>query len=40
MKLLVIQISNLTRRFGENVAVNDLSLYVEPGEIFGFLGHN
>jgi len=40
MKLPVIQISNLTRRFGENVAVNNLSLDVEPGEIFGFLGHN
>lgn len=40
MNLPVIQISNLTRRFGKNVAVNNLSLDVEPGEIFGFLGHN
>lgn len=36
----VIQISNLTRRFGENIAVRDLTLDVQAGEIFGFLGHN
>ncbi len=36
----VIQISNLTRRFGEILAVHDLTLDVQAGEIFGFLGHN
>jgi ABC-2 type transport system ATP-binding protein len=36
----VIQISSLTRRFGEKNAVDDLSLEVQAGEIFGFLGHN
>jgi ABC-2 type transport system ATP-binding protein len=36
----VIQLSNLTRRFGENIAVRDLTLEVQAGEIFGFLGHN
>jgi len=36
----VIQITNLTRSFGENKAVNNLSLEVNAGEIFGFLGHN
>lgn len=36
----VIQISGLTRRFGEITAVNHLSLEVQDGEIFGFLGHN
>ena len=36
----VIQISNLTRHFGETVAVQDLTLDVQAGEIFGFLGHN
>ncbi len=36
----VIQISGLTRRFGENIAVRDLTLDVQAGEIFGFLGHN
>ncbi|HEX5839978.1 MAG TPA: ABC transporter ATP-binding protein [Anaerolineales bacterium] len=36
----VIQISALTRRFGEKNAVDDLTLEVQAGEIFGFLGHN
>lgn len=36
----VIQILSLTRRFGETKAVNQLTLDVQAGEIFGFLGHN
>ncbi|MBL8061733.1 MAG: ABC transporter ATP-binding protein [Anaerolineales bacterium] len=36
----VIQISSLTRRFGETKAVDQLTLDVQAGEIFGFLGHN
>lgn len=36
----VIQISSLTRRFGETKAVDQLTLEVQTGEIFGFLGHN
>ena len=36
----VIQISSLTRRFGETNAVDQLTLDVRAGEIFGFLGHN
>lgn len=36
----MIEISGLFKRFGDLVAVNDLSLRVEPGEIFGFLGPN
>jgi len=36
----VIQISSLTRRFGEKNAVDSLTLEVQTGEIFGFLGHN
>src|SRR5687767_4171879 len=35
-----ISTSNLTRRFGELVAVDHLNLEVQRGEIFGFLGHN
>jgi ABC-2 type transport system ATP-binding protein len=35
-----IEVKNLTRRFGEFVAVNDVSFQVRPGEIFGFLGSN
>jgi ABC-2 type transport system ATP-binding protein len=37
---VAIAIEHLTRRFGELVAVNDLTLDVYQGEIFGFLGHN
>ena len=40
MDTSIICINNLTRRFGETTAVNDLSLDVYPGEVFGFLGHN
>ena len=36
----VIQIEHLTRSFGSHTAINDLSLEVYTGEIFGFLGHN
>jgi ABC-2 type transport system ATP-binding protein len=37
---LVIEASGLTKRFGDVVAVNDLSLNVHQGEIYGFLGLN
>jgi ABC-type uncharacterized transport system ATPase subunit len=30
----------LTRHFGEVVAVGHLTLEVQAGEVFGFLGHN
>lgn len=36
----VIESTNLTRRFGEVLAVSDLNLMVYTGEVFGFLGHN
>lgn len=36
----MIEISGLTRRFGEFVAVHDLNLHVPKGVIFGFLGPN
>jgi drug efflux transport system ATP-binding protein len=35
-----IEVKHLTRRFGQFVAVNDLSFEVRRGEIFGFLGSN
>jgi ABC-2 type transport system ATP-binding protein len=35
-----IEISSLSRRFGETNAVDRLTLDVYAGEIFGFLGHN
>ena len=37
---LAIQMDNLTRRFGDLVAVDSLSTSVERGVIFGFLGPN
>ena len=40
MTRLAIQTRNLTRRYGNAIAVNDLTLEVSQGEIFGFLGHN
>jgi ABC-2 type transport system ATP-binding protein len=36
----LIQLQNITKTFGSFVAVNDLSLTVQPGEFFGFLGPN
>ncbi len=38
--MAAIAIENLSKRFGDVVAVDDLSLTVEEGEIFGFLGPN
>jgi ABC-2 type transport system ATP-binding protein len=34
----LISIQNLTKKFGETVAIQDLSLDVHPGEIFGLIG--
>ena len=36
----MIEIRNLTKRYGSFLAVNDISLTVEKGEIFAFLGAN
>ena len=36
----MITTQNLTRRFGETLAVDSLNLEVYPGEVFGFLGPN
>ena len=36
----MLQIHNLTKRFGDKVAVDDLTLHIAPGEIYGFIGHN
>jgi ABC-2 type transport system ATP-binding protein len=36
----VLQTTNLTKRFGQLVAVKDLNLEIRAGEIFGFLGPN
>ena len=36
----MIQVKSLTKRFGETVAVNDISFEVQAGEVFAFLGPN
>jgi ABC-2 type transport system ATP-binding protein len=36
----MIEVSSVTKRFGNRVAVNDLSFTAEPGKIYGFLGPN
>ena len=36
----MIQLQNVKKYFGQRLAVNDLSLHVPKGEIFGLLGHN
>src|SRR5260221_8074165 len=36
----MIQLTNLQKKFGARLAVNDLTLTVPRGEIFGLLGHN
>lgn len=37
---VAVEARNLTKRFGQFVAVDDLTLEVEEGEVFGFLGSN
>ncbi len=36
----MLTISHLTKKFGDKIAVNDLSLQVKPGQICAFIGHN
>ena len=36
----MLKIENLTKTYGEKKAVNDLTLHINPGEIYGFIGHN
>ncbi|MBE5756014.1 MAG: ABC transporter ATP-binding protein [Clostridiales bacterium] len=36
----MLKITNLTKKFGEKVAVDNISLNVESGDIFAFIGHN
>ena len=34
----MIEINNLVKKYGDHTAVDHLSLVVEPGKIYGFLG--
>ena len=36
----MLKIEHLTKIYGDKKAVNDLSLHILPGEIYGFIGHN
>jgi ABC-2 type transport system ATP-binding protein len=38
--MAVIEVANLRKKYGEHVAVDDVSFTVERGEIFGILGRN
>lgn len=40
MSVPVLEVSHLTKRFGDFVAVDDLSFSIQPGEILGLLGPN
>ena len=36
----MLKIEHLTKCYGDKKAVDDLSLHIAPGEIYGFIGHN
>ena len=36
----MLSIKNLTKKYGSKVAVDNLSLEIKDGEIYGFIGHN
>ena len=35
----MLKIEHLTKAFGDKLAVDDLTLHIAPGEIYGFIGH-
>jgi len=36
----MIELNNISKRYGNKTALENLSLTINQGEIFGFLGHN
>ncbi len=36
----MLEIKKVTKKYGDKIAINDVSLSVKDGEIFGFIGHN
>ena len=36
----MLRIEHLTKTFGDKKDVDDLTLHIQPGEIYGFIGHN
>ena len=39
-KRKMLRIEHFTKKYGDTKAVDDLSLHIQPGEIYGFIGHN
>lgn len=37
---MILQIKNFTQKYNDKIAVENISLTVDAGEIFGFIGHN
>ena len=40
MQNLALEVKNLVKRYGNNIAVDDISFEIKKGEFFGFLGPN
>ncbi len=38
--VIMLKIESLTKKYGNKTAVDHLSLHIEPGDIYGFIGHN
>lgn len=36
----MLKINHFSKTYGEKKAVDDLTLHIRPGEIYGFIGHN
>ena len=36
----MLKIENLSKTYGDKKAVDHLSIHIQPGEIYGFIGHN
>lgn len=36
----MLKINNLTKKYGNKIAVDNLTIHIEKGEIYGFIGHN
>lgn len=36
----MLKIDNLTKKYGDKIGVDNLTLHIKPGEVYGFIGHN
>ena len=36
----MLNIEHLSKNYGDKKAIDDLTLHISPGEIYGFIGHN